>query len=156
MDLKEIRHAKNLTQKQAADLLKIPLKTYQNYELGRSKLTSLSGRAIVLMLSSYEPYTPEKGILPFDYLKKTVAAVLHEYPIDYAYLFGSYAKGKTTEKSDVDILLSTQVDGLAFFGLVGKLENALHKKVDVIRFKDLTKDQDFLDEIMKTGIRIYG
>jgi predicted nucleotidyltransferase len=45
---------------------------------------------------------------------------------------------------------------LAFFGLVGKLENALHKKVDVIRFKDLTKDQDFLDEIMKTGIRIYG
>lgn len=156
MDLKSIRKGKNLTQKEAAALLGIPFKTYQNYELGRSKLTSLAGRTIVSTLSAYEPYGPEKGILPFAYIQEVVASVLKDYSVDYVYLFGSYAKGKATEKSDVDLLLSTDVDGLAFFGMVGKLEAALHKKVDVIRFKDLKKDQELIGEIMKTGVKIYG
>ena len=47
MELKTLREQKNLTQKEAAVLLGIPLKTYQNYELGRSKLTSLSGRMVI-------------------------------------------------------------------------------------------------------------
>lgn len=156
MNLKELRQEKKLTQKAAAALLGIPLATYQNYELGRSKLTSLAGRTIVSTLSEYEPYAPGKGILPLSYIKEEAEAVLKEYQVDYAYLFGSYAKGKANENSDVDLLLSTDVDGLAFFGLAGKLEASLHKKVDVIRFKDLKKDQPLLDEIMKTGMRIYG
>jgi predicted nucleotidyltransferase len=156
MDLKELRKGKNLTQKEAADLLAIPVKTYQNYELGRSKVTSLAGRHVVDTLSSYEPYSPAKGILPLAYLKEAVASVIKEYPVDFVYLFGSYAKGKATEGSDVDLLLSTDVDGLAFFALAGKLEAALHKKVDAIRFKDLKRDQALLSEIMKTGEKIFG
>jgi predicted nucleotidyltransferase len=116
----------------------------------------LAGRAILQTLSSYEPYTPTKGILPFSLIKERVASVLKDYQVDYVYLFGSYAKGKETERSDVDLLLSTDVDGLSFFGLAGKLESALHKKVDVVRFKDLGKNQNLLSEILKTGIKIYG
>lgn len=156
MELKEIRQQKLLTQAQAAALLGIPLKTYQNYELGRSKLTSLAGRNVVSTLQSYEPYTPEKGVLPFLLIQQTVVSVLKDYDVEYAYLFGSYAKGRATENSDVDLLLSTDVTGLAFFGLAGKLEEALHKKVDVLRFKDLSKNSDLLNEILKTGVKIYG
>lgn len=156
MDLKELRKEKGLTQKKAASLLNIPLKTYQNYELGRSKLTSLSGRMIVSCIGSYEPYGPEKGILPLALIKEKIASILKDYQIDYVYLFGSYAKGKAAENSDVDLMLCTDVDGLEFFGLAGKLEKSLHKKVDAIRFKDLQNNQTLLSEIMKTGIKIYG
>jgi predicted nucleotidyltransferase len=156
MDLKELRRSKNLTQKAASALLDIPLKTYQNYELGRSKLTSLAGRSIVEKLSAYEPYAPGKGILPLSYIASGVAKISKDYPIDFVYLFGSYAKGKATENSDVDLLLSTEVDGLSFFGLAGKLEEALHKNVDVVRFKDLAENQTLLGEIMKTGIKLLG
>jgi predicted nucleotidyltransferase len=156
VELKTLREQKNLTQKEAAVLLGIPLKTYQNYELGRSKLTSLSGRMVVASLTAYEPYAPGKGILPVSYIKEQVSKVLKDYHVDFAYLFGSYAKGKATENSDVDILLFTDVNGLSFFGLAGKLEGVLHKKVDAVRFKDLKKDQQLVEEIMKTGMKIYG
>lgn len=32
--------------------------------------------------------------------------------LEYCYLFGSYAKGNQTEKNDVDLLVSMQVDGI--------------------------------------------
>jgi predicted nucleotidyltransferase len=156
MSLKEIRQEKHLTQKEAAAIVGIPLKTYQNYELGRSKLTSLAGRNVLSILSSYQAYTPEKGILSLEMIKEVVAQIFANYSVNYAYLFGSYAKGLATEKSDIDILVSTETDGLAFFGLAGKLEANLHKKIDLIRFKDLAKDQPLLDEILKTGVKIYG
>jgi predicted nucleotidyltransferase len=156
VELKVLRKQKGLTQKDAAVLLGIPLKTYQNYELGRTKLTSLGGRMIVLTLTSYEPYAPGKGILTLGYIKDALNSVLNGYDIGFVYLFGSYAKGKATENSDVDLLISTNVDGLAFFGLAGRLEEALHNKVDLIRLKDLKDNEQLVAEIFKTGVKIYG
>jgi hypothetical protein len=48
----------------------------------------------------------------------------------FCYLFGSYAKGKAKPTSDVDFLISADVRGLEFYGLV--------------------------EEILKDGIKIYG
>lgn len=111
---------------------------------------------IVLTLTSYEPYAPGKGILTLGYIKDALNSVLNGYDIGFVYLFGSYAKGKATENSDVDLLISTNVDGLAFFGLAGRLEEALHKKVDLIRLKDLKDNEQLVAEIFKTGVKIYG
>lgn len=74
----------------------------------------------------------------------------------WIYLFGSYAKGRATETSDVDILVSTSVTGLEFFGLVEELRVELHKKVDVLDKNQLTGNLELTEEILKDGIKIYG
>ena len=155
MDLKELRKTKRLTQVEAASIAGVSVESYKNHELGRSRGDSPLGRMIFDKLSVYEPYGFEKGILPLDLIKQTLSDVLGSKPVDFAYLFGSYAKGEADAKSDVDIMVSGAITGLEFFSLGGELERALHKNVDIIRLSDVGANQDLIREIMATGIRIY-
>jgi len=155
MDLKELRKTKRLTQVDAASIAGVSVESYKNHELGRSRGDSPLGRMIFDKLSAYEPYGFEKGILPLDLIKQTLSDVLGSKPVDFAYLFGSYAKGEADAKSDVDIMVSGAITGLEFFSLGGELERALHKNVDIIRLSDVVANQDLIREIMATGIRIY-
>ena len=155
MDLKELRKTKRLTQVEAASIAGVSVESYKNHELGRSRGDSPLGRMIFDKLSAYEPYGFEKGILPLDLIKQTLSDVLGSKPVDFAYLFGSYAKGEADAKSDVDIMVSGAITGLEFFSLGGELERALHKNVDIIRLSDVGANQDLIREIMATGIRIY-
>ena len=155
MDLKELRKTKRLTQVDAASIAGVSVESYKNHELGRSRGDSPLGRMIFDKLSAYDPYGFEKGILPLDLIKQTLSDVLGSKPVDFAYLFGSYAKGEADAKSDVDIMVSGAITGLEFFSLGGELERALHKNVDIIRLSDVGANQDLIREIMATGIRIY-
>ena len=155
MGLKELRKTKRLTQVDAASIAGVSVESYKNHELGRSRGDSPLGRMIFDKLSAYEPYGFEKGILPLDLIKQTLSDVLGSKPVDFAYLFGSYAKGEADAKSDVDIMVSGAITGLEFFSLGGELERALHKNVDIIRLSDVGANQDLIREIMATGIRIY-
>ena len=155
MDLKELRKTKRLTQVDAASIAGVSVESYKNHELGRSRGDSPLGRMIFDKLSAYEPYGFEKGILPLDLIKQTLSDVLGSKPVDFAYLFGSYAKGEADAKSDVDIMVSGAITGLEFFSLGGELERALHKNVDIIRLSDVGANQDLIREIMATGIRKY-
>lgn len=76
--------------------------------------------------------------------------------MEYVYLFGSYAKEKATESSDIDLLVSTSITGMEFFGLIEELRQALKKKVEVITLSSLEDNQELLHEILKDGIKIYG
>lgn len=96
------------------------------------------------------------GILTYIEVQQTVTAVLKKYLITYCYLFGSYAKGKASASSDVDLLVSNEVGGLNFYGLVEDLRNTLHKKVDLLTVDQLSGNPQLTDEILKTGIKIYG
>ena len=60
MTIKEIRTKKKLTQQEAADLLGLSLRTYQNYELEVSKRDKLKIDYIKKTLSEYERITPTK------------------------------------------------------------------------------------------------
>ena len=71
-------------------------------------------------------------------------------------LFGSYAKGKETPTSDVDLLISVKVKGLKFYGLVEELRIALRKKVDVLDMNQLKDNLELTEEILKDGVKIYG
>ena len=82
--------------------------------------------------------------------------VFKKYKVNFAYLFGSYAKGTATPLSDVDILVSTEVSGLQFYGLVEDIRMILGKKVDVLDINQLRNNLGLTEEILKTGIRIYG
>ena len=79
-----------------------------------------------------------------------------DYAIKRIYLFGSYAKGKATQTSDVDLLISANVKGLKFYGLVEEIRTALHKKVDVLDMNQLKENIELTEEIFKDGIKIYG
>lgn len=64
-----------------------------------------------------------------------VAAAAKEYPIVKAELFGSYATGKNSSDSDVDLLVefsSPQVSLLTLNSLKYKLEELLETDVDLI------------------------
>ena len=84
------------------------------------------------------------------------SSVFENYDVEFCYLFGSYAKGRATETSDVDLLICTEERGLKYFGLVEDLRNALNKKIDALDIKQLNNNPELLREILRDGIKIYG
>lgn len=153
--LKELRLSKKLTQQEAATFLGVSLRSYKEYENNEVKVGTLKYRSMVSELEKHVVLDEEHGILTMDEIKQGCKAVLDEYDVKYCILFGSYAKGKATEKSDVDLLVSTEIVGLKFFGIAERLRETLHKKVDLLDLRQLADNQALIDEILKDGIRVY-
>ena len=68
-------------------------------------------------------------------LQKVLAEYFKTQPVLKAWLFGSFARGEDTAKSDVDILVLpdyTKLDGFGFFGMWGELERLLGRPVDLV------------------------
>ena len=154
--IKELRTEKKLTQQQVAEMLGISLRSYKSYENDADKVGTIKYNYILDKLNAINPIDEENGILELEYIKEKCESVFAEYPIHYCVLFGSYAKGKAVETSDVDLLVSSDVKGLKFYGMVEKLRTSLHKKVDVLSLEQLKDNLELTDEILKDGIRIYG
>ena len=154
MSLKELRIKKSLTQKEAAKFIGMPLRTYQNYENDENKISSLKYLYINEKLERYGFVDENNGILTLQEISERCETVFRQHKIEYAYLFGSYAKGKAHEKSDVDIVVSTSLSGLKFYGFVEELRTTLNKKVDVLTIEQL-KNKDLLHEVLKYGVKIY-
>ena len=98
----------------------------------------------------------EHGLLTIEDITRKCEKVLSGYDVNFCYLFGSYAKGKETPTSDVDLLVSTNIKGLKFYGLVEELRVELRKKVDVLDMNQLKENLELTEEILKDGIKIYG
>lgn len=154
--LREIRASKRITQKEASDYLGVSLRSYKMYENEENKKETVKYRYMVEQLEKYIELDEEHGMLTVEEIKNACQAVFNEYSVRYCILFGSYAKGKATEKSDVDLLVATDVKGLKFFGMAEKLRQALRKNVDLLDLNQLNNNQALLDEVLKDGIRIYG
>lgn len=155
-DLKSIRLDKKLTQQQAAGIVGISLRSYKSYENDLDKMGNLKYNYIYEKLSQINPIDEEHGIVDLEYISRKCSEIFDKYKINFCYLFGSYAKGKAKDDSDVDLLISTEIKGLKFFGLVEELRNSLQKKVDVIEVAGLKDNVELLEEILKDGIKIYG
>ena len=156
MTLKELRKKKKLTQAACAKYLGIPLRTYQNYETDASKAGSIKYNFMLQKLEEYGFMDETHGILTVEQIKNICSSVFEKYSIEYCYLFGSYAKGKATEGSDVDLLISTSISGMRFYDLVETIREALQKKVDILNREPLNDNLELINEILKDGIKIYG
>lgn len=156
MTLKELRKNKNLTQAKCAEYLGIPLRTYQNYENDGEKAGSIKYDYMVQKLESYGLIDESHGILTVGQIKDCCSEVFQKTDVEFCYLFGSYAKGKATEKSDVDLLISTPVTGIKFYDLVEALREGIKKEVDVLNLEQLQNNPELVNEILKDGIKIYG
>ena len=93
-------------------------------------------------------YTP-------DSIKAVLQPVFNEYKIKKATLFGSYAKGLATPKSDVDLLLDSGLKGLGFVGLIEAIRTALDKDVDIMDITHIMPDSYIYNEINRDGVTIY-
>ncbi len=154
MTLKELRRQKNITQSVCAAYLNIPLRTYQNYENDLSKQDSMKYEYMMQKLDKYDFVDENHGILTVQKIKDICNDVLSSYDVEYCYLFGSYAKNKAKEDSDVDLLISTSISGIHFYDLVETLREGLKKKVDVLNIEQLNNNLELINEILKDGIKI--
>ena len=74
--------------------------------------------------------------------------------MERVFLFGSYARGDATEKSDVDFRIDRgTMRGIAFGGLYEDMRDALEKPVDILTTQQM--DDKFLSEIRKEEILLY-
>ena len=156
MGLKQLRTEKGLTQEKCAAYLHIPLRTYKRYEADESKIDPIKYQYILRRLNEFGFIDEEHGMLTQEQIRTICGAVFQDYPVDYCYLFGSYAKGKATETSDVDLLISMPVNGLLYYELLERLREQLKKKIDLLDVSQLEKNPALMREILKDGIKIYG
>ncbi len=154
--LKELRLQKKLTQQEAAKRIGISLRSYLTYENDETKTGTTKYRFLLSEMEGMNRLDEEHGILSPEDIREACHVVFADYNVDYCYLFGSYAKGNAGETSDVDLLISTETTGLRFYELAEKLRERLHKKVDLLDRKQLVNNEALLDEVLKTGVRIYG
>ena len=89
-------------------------------------------------------------------LKNILTPIFRQNGVRRAVLFGSYAKGSTTPRSDVDLLVDSGLRGLAFFGLLEDVVSALEIPVDLLDVSQITVDSQIDREIKESGVRIYG
>jgi predicted nucleotidyltransferase len=154
--LKEMRISKQITQQEAARRLGISLRSYIMYENDAAKENTIKYRFLMQELQKINAVDEEHGILTTEQIRMCCKEILDAYQVEYCYLFGSYAKGKATEQSDVDLLISTKETGLRFYEIAERLRESLHKKVDLLDVKQLVNNETLIDEMLKEGIKIYG
>ncbi len=86
-------------------------------------------------------------------LKPKIIKILKNKGIKKAGIFGSFARGEQTKKSDIDILIEpVEGMGLEFFGLHLELEEKLGIKVDLLSYRGI--NPHLKDYILKDEVRI--
>ena len=151
-----MRKDKGLSQVSCAEYIGIPIRTYKRYEADESKVDRIKYQYIINRLNEYGIINEDHGKLTIDQIKNICSKVFQSYPVEYCYLFGSYAKGVATETSDVNLLVSMPIDVLNNFELLELLRNNLKKKVDLLDVAKLNNNTTLMQEILKDGIKIYG
>ena len=88
-------------------------------------------------------------------LKRILAPVFDAYGIRKAVLFGSYAKGTATEKSDIGLLVDSKLRGLRFVGLLDDVQRTVGKNVDLFDVTHIEAGSRIDQEIQQTGVTVY-
>jgi predicted nucleotidyltransferase len=95
-------------------------------------------------------------IYDIDEISDIVAAVSKSYGVKRVAIFGSYARGNDTEKSDIDLRIIDRGSLRGFFKLAGfqrELEERLKVPVDVLTTGALS--EDFLRYIEPEEVILY-
>ena len=88
-------------------------------------------------------------------IKDIVSITAEEYGAERVLIFGSYARGEATNKSDIDLRIDKgRIRGLLqLSGFRIALEDRLQIPVDILTAESL--DQDFLNRIQGEEILLY-
>ena len=94
-------------------------------------------------------------ICTIDRIRRIAAPIAAAYGVKSMRLFGSYARGEATGRSDVDLLIDrgSLRSGFAPGGLYADLRDALRKELDLVTTQGA--DADFLLRIQPDEVVIY-
>ena len=82
------------------------------------------------------------------------SALCKKYPIRKAYLFGSYARGNATEKSDVDLRIEGDIKSFFMLGgIYSELSDALGAELDLL--SRLPESEAFKENLKKDEVLLY-
>ncbi|MBI4118768.1 MAG: nucleotidyltransferase family protein [Parcubacteria group bacterium] len=89
-------------------------------------------------------------------LKKDMVPVLERNNVDFAALFGSYARGEAKSDSDVDLLVRFGKPKSLFdiAGLQIEIEDTISKEVDIVTEDALSPY--IKDNVIRDSVVIYG
>lgn len=98
-----------------------------------------------------------KKVYSIDEIRNILNQVLSNFAVEKAILFGSYAKNKQTENSDIDLIIDSKgkLLNINFYGLLEELVEKFNKKIDLIEISEIKKESDIDKIIKKEGIVIY-
>ena len=90
-------------------------------------------------------------------IKREIIPILKRNGVVRAGIFGSYARGEATKKSDIDILIKFNTGArksrLDLIGVKQDIEDKLKRKADVVEYSAL--HPLLKDRILKEEVRIY-
>ncbi len=96
-------------------------------------------------------------IYSVDEISAKLRPVFEKAPIYKAFLFGSYAKGMATEKSDIDIVVDSREEllNINFYGVLEDITESLGKRVDLFEISEIQKNTPIRKQIEQEGIVLY-
>lgn len=87
-------------------------------------------------------------------IQERIAPVCRKYPIRKAYLFGSYARGNATGKSDVDLRIEGDIKSFFMLGgIYADLSDALGTELDLL--SKLPDSETFKENLQKEEVLLY-
>ena len=154
--LRQIRKNLHMTQVDAAKVCGVSRRTYQEYEEKQTQNDTFD--EILTKLKEMDISGKGPALLNIRNIKQKTSEIFAKYSeVRCAYLFGSYARGEATTKSDVDIVIvENEAMGLKFYGLAAELEEKLGKEVDLLSHRQLSDNDEFLARVLTDGVKIYG
>ena len=98
-----------------------------------------------------------ENIYTINEIKEKLTFIFESEPIYKAVLFGSYATGKATEKSDIDIMVDShgKLVNMNFYGVLYEISESLDKKIDLFEITEIKKGSSLFNEIYNKGIVLY-
>ena len=96
-------------------------------------------------------------MLSIDEIKSYILPVIEKYPIERVILFGSYARGDASDKSDVDLVVESggKMRNRMIFSLGGDILAVLPVRADVYDILEIEKPSLMYENIQKEGVVIY-
>ena len=96
-------------------------------------------------------------ILSVDEIRTKLFPIFKSAPVYRAILFGSYAKGSPTAKSDVDIVIDSRGEllNIDFYGLLEDITTRLGKCVDLFEITELKNNAVMKSVVEREGIVLY-
>lgn len=132
-------------------------------QLGMNASTAVNLLARQMIVDGGLPFRPSLGssqerVLTRDVIVEKVQRVARKFPaIQRVILFGSYARGEATEKSDVDLRIEydkgSDFSILDLAAFADEASGSLGRQVDVVSKRTL--EPAFAEEIARDGMVVY-
>jgi uncharacterized protein len=99
-----------------------------------------------------------------DEITQAISPILERYAIVKAIVFGSFAVGDASKRSDLDLMLIMETDKRfldRYDGIYGELTDVIkHRSVDLLIYTPeefyRMQDEPFMRRAVKEGVLIYG